>query len=76
MEWWVWIGGLCIVAFCSRQLWRAFTISKINAGAVDFTRDTSPVTFWFLVGLCLITAAVFASEMLLVAASEIGLISN
>jgi hypothetical protein len=76
VAWWVWIGGLCIVAFGSRQLWRAFTIGKINARAVDFTRSASPVTFWFLVSLYLIMVALFASEMLLVAASEMGLISN
>lgn len=76
MKWWVWIGCIVVFAFASRQVWRAFTIGKVYARGAYFTRSAYPVTFWFLVMLYGIGAILFGGGMVVVLASDLGLISN
>jgi hypothetical protein len=67
MAWWVWLGSAVMCAWAIYQLWRARTLGLINAGVVDFDRATSPISFWFYVGLNVVVVILLGGGSLLVA---------
>lgn len=64
MGWWVCAGLIVLTAVAVVQLCRAFTVGKINAGAADFSRSTSPGCFWFQVTLTFIVALLLGFAIL------------
>jgi len=67
MPWWAWLVCAGFSARAIQQLWRARTRGLINAGVVDFDRASSPIYFWFHVGLNAVVLILFGGAGLLVA---------